>query len=166
MAKLNVTGMEQTIKSMEKMGQNVGPVVNDMLIAAGEVVAEGWRFSIAQHKHIQTGALFGSIKATPPKTVRGEKTVIVSPTGTDKYNRRKAVRNAEKGFVQNYGRNNMPGSHWADEADEKSASPAIDAMENVWDEFLQSGDAPKSNGIGNTPWMAGGITGAATYHQE
>lgn len=166
MAKLNVTGMEQTIKSLEQMGEHIGPVADAMLTAAGREVVKGWQYSAAKNKHFRTGALYDSIKMTPPKTARGERVVIVTPAGIDKYNRRKPVRNAEKGFVLNYGRDNMPGSHWVDEGDEMAEGPAVNAMETVFDDFIQTGEAPKDANAAAGPWVAGRSPGAATFHQE
>lgn len=166
MAKLNVTGIEQTIKSLEQMGEHIGPVADAMLTAAGKEVVKGWQFSAAKNNHFRTGAMYDSIKMTPPKTAKGERVVIVSPTGTDKHNRRKAVRNEEKGFVLNYGRENMPGSHWADEGDEMSEGPAVNAMETVFDDFIQTGKTPNGTATASGPWVVGRPSGAATFHQE
>lgn len=166
MARLDVTGMGDVIRSLAKMDENIGPAADAMLNAAGEVVVHGWQFAAAKRRHIQTGSMYDSIKASKPITKGDVRSIFVTPTGTDKHNRRKAVRNAEKGFVLNYGRNNMEASHWADEADEISEAPAQNAMLNVYDEFLKSGNAPEA-GYGSThTWRSGGEIGTATYHQR
>lgn len=165
MARLDVTGMQDALRSLARMGKEIGPTADAMLHAAGAVVTEGWQYSAAKNKHYRTGALYESIKTSKPKTINGVRSVYVSPTGTDKYNRIKAVRNAEKGFVLNYGRENMKASHWADEGDEISAKPAADAMLTVYDEFLETGRSPTANGGGETAWSYGGAIGTATYHQ-
>lgn len=166
MARFDVTGMQDVIRSLAQMGENIGPTADAMLHAAGEVVVQGWQFAAAKHQHIQTGAMYDSIKASKPKTRGDVRSIFVTPTGTDSYNRRKAVRNAEKGFVLNYGRNNMAASHWADEADETSEAPAQSAMLNVYDEFLESGKTPATESGNASPWSSGGVIGTATYHQR
>lgn len=168
MAKLNVTGMQQTIKSLEQMGEHIGPVADAMLNVAGKLVAEGWQYSIIKHEHYRTNALYKSIKASRPKTVKGIRQVTISPRGTDKYERTKPVRNAEKGFVLNYGRRNMKGSHWAEEASEETEEPAIEAMENVFDDWLWTEKLPEANAdwADSIAWVSSGNVGTATFHQE
>lgn len=166
MARFDVTGMQDVIRSLAQMGENIGPTADAMLHAAGTVVVQGWQYAAAKHRHIQTGAMYESIKASKPKTKGNVRSIYVTPTGTDNHNRRKAVRNAEKGFVLNYGRDNMDASHWADEADEMSEVQAQSAMMNVYDEFLESGKIHAVGSINNSPWISGGPIGTATYHQQ
>lgn len=163
MARFDVTGMEQAIKSLEKLGDGAAPVADAMLHAAGSVMVEGWQYSAAKHRHIRTGAMYDSIKATKPKIISGVRTIYVYPQGTDKQDRNKPVRNAEKAFVLNYGRNNMDADHWAEEAEDVSEAPAQEAMENVFDGFLLSGNVPPA--AGNGAYRSSGPIGAATFHQ-
>lgn len=145
MAKFNVTGLEERIRELDRMGQATGPVADAMLTVAGKLVAEGWQYSVLQHGHFDTGALFGSIKPSRPRTKGGIREITVSPRGTDSKDRT-PVRNAEKGFVLNYGRRNMAGSHWAEDATEMSEGPAIEAMENLFDDWIWTGNVPDSGG--------------------
>lgn len=165
MARFDVTGMQETIRDLIRMGEGVGPTADAMLDAAGSVMVQGWQFQAAKHGHIRTGAMYDSIKQSSPKTIKGVRQITVYPMGTDSYNRRKPVRNAEKGFVLNYGWSRRAGSHWAEEAEETSAEPAVDAMENVMDKFIQSIGGQQAGGAA-APWQSGGLTGGATFHQE
>lgn len=165
MARFNVQGIEQTIQALSKMGQDEGPVADAMLGVAGKLVAEGWQQSLDQHHKRRTGALYRSIKPSNPKTVDGVRAVVVAPTGTDEKNRKKPVRNAEKGFVLNYGRKNMRGSHWAEKAIKATEGPAQQAMEKVWDAWLENGELPPA-GSAMTASVTGVSGGGATYHQE
>lgn len=167
MARFNVTGMEQTIRSMARMGENVGPVADAMLHTAGKLVVEGWRYSLAKHGHVKTGALYDSIKASKPRTIGGVRAIIISPRGTDKKDRITPVRNAEKGFVLNYGRRNMAASHWAEEATKNSEEKALEAMENIWDEWYWGGPLPTAGDdwADYVLWGSGDPIGTATFHQ-
>lgn len=168
MAKLNVTGIEQTIKSLEQMGEHIGPVADAMLTVAGKLVAEGWQYSVIKHGHYRNHTLYKSIKPSKPKLVKGVKQVTVFPRGTDKIDRKTPVRNAEKGFVLNYGRRNLPASHWAEEATETTEEPAVEAMENVFDDWIWTGKLPDAKGdwADQIAYVSGGTAGTATFHQE
>lgn len=165
MARFDVTGMQDTIRELNRLGEEIGPTADAMLHAGGEVMVQGWQYQAAKHGHIRTGAMYDSIKQSSPKTIKGVRQITVYPMGTDSYNRRKPVRNAEKGFVLNYGWSRRAGSHWAEEAEETSAEPAVDAMENVMDKFIQSIGGEGAGGAA-MPWQSGGFTGGATFHQE
>lgn len=165
MARFDVTGMTETIRDLHRLGEGVGPTADAMLHAAGEVMVQGWQFQAARHGHIRTGAMYDSIKQTKPRTLKGVRQIIVYPMGKDSNGKNKPVRNAEKGFVLNYGWSRKAGTHWAEEAEENAAEPAQDAMESVMDKFIQSIGGQRSGGAA-TPWQTGGFTGGATYHQE
>lgn len=165
MARFDVTGMQDTIRELNRLGEGIGPTADAMLHAGGEVMVQGWQYQAAKHGHIRTGAMYDSIKQSKPRTLKGVRQITVYPMGTDSYNRRKPVRNAEKGFVLNYGWGRKAGTHWAEEAEETSAEPAVDAMETVMDRFIQSGENQSASGT-EAPWKSGGFTGGATYHQE
>ena len=77
-----------------------------------------------------TGALLASIKVSAVKEIDGGKRVEIYPNGKDKH----GVRNAEKGFVLNYGRSNMPARPWFTAANEKAADDVVSEMRRVWEE--------------------------------
>lgn len=74
--------------------------------------------------------LLASIKVSAVKEIDGGKRVEIYPNGKDKH----GVRNAEKGFVLNYGRSNMPARPWFTAANEKAADDVVSEMRRVWEE--------------------------------
>lgn len=142
MAVFNVTGMRETIVSLHKMEKDTTAVADAMVSTAAAIVAESWRYQIAAHGHVDTGALFDSIKPGKPKNVGGNRGVVVFPRGKDKKGRTKPVTNAEKGMIANYGREHQSGTHWRDKADKAAEDPAVEAMENIFDEWLWTGNLP------------------------
>lgn len=132
MAKLNVTGMEQAIRSLEQMGESADQAAERMLAAGAEVVRWEWQKAIKQEDLIDTGAMFGSVRPTKIREKDGAKMADVYPQGTDE----NGTRNAEKAFVANYGRRHQQATHFAEHADEAAEAPAQTAMMAVWDGFI------------------------------
>ena len=106
--------------------------VPEMLKTGGEVIKNAFQ---AETKKLNntgrgTGDLTASIKVSAVKERNGGKYVDIAPTGKDRH----GVRNAEKGFVLNYGRSNMPARPWFTAANEKAADEATAEMRRVWEE--------------------------------
>ena len=139
MARLNVTGLDETIEQMKRMGQLTGQVADAMILTGAEVIREHWVASAQSHGHVDTGDMIASIRyAKQPKDVGGMRILDVYPQGKDE----KDVRNAEKAFVLNYGSSSIKASHWVKEANESGESPAGLAMIRIWDEFIKTGRVP------------------------
>lgn len=133
MARFDTSGIQEIISEMQKMGQDVGPVAEEMCMAAVEEIRNAWRQSAEEHGLRDTGALIDSIGFGPsPVRAGGILYNDVYPMGTDS----KGTRNAEKAFILHYGKSTFPGTHWIDDADEKSAAPVQARIEEIWDRFL------------------------------
>ena len=120
MAKFNVVGLDDVQEAMLRQDAIVEEAVPEMLKAGGAVM----------QKAQQEGALLASIKVSAVKEIDGGKRVEIYPNGKDKH----GVRNAEKGFVLNYGRSNMPARPWFTAANEKAADDVVSEMRRVWEE--------------------------------
>lgn len=132
MAQFRVEGIETVIKAMHRMGNATGPVADEMLSAAAEIVVGAWQASIQSHGHIDTGAMFRSVKPTPAKTQGDTRVLSVYPQGSDK----RGIRNAEKAFIANFGRTHQRGTGFVQEAEKNAEGPAQEAMINIWDAFI------------------------------
>ena len=140
MAKLKVDGLEMVVSDMIRMGQMVGPVADEMLIAGAGQMKTDWQDSITLFGHEDTGTMRKSVKPTKIKALgNSEKQIYVYPQGVDKNNQKKPRRNAEKAFVLHYGRSNMNGSHFVAKAETDGEPKARAAMEARWDQFLENG---------------------------
>lgn len=132
MAKFTVTGLDDVQEAMLRRDKATMEAVPEMLKAGGEVIKNAFQ---AETKKLNstgrgTGDLTASIKVSAVKERNGGKYVDIAPTGTDRH----GVRNAEKGFVLNYGRSNMPARPWFTTANEKAADEATAEMRRVWEE--------------------------------
>lgn len=132
MAKFEVTGLDDIQEAMLRRDKATMEAVPEMLKAGGEVIRRAFQEETQKLNSTGrgTGALAASMKASTVKEKDGAKFVDVAPTGTGKH----GVRNAEKGFVLNYGRSNMPARPWFTAAIEKAQGEALSEMRRVWEE--------------------------------
>lgn len=133
MARFDTTGLDDLISQMQKMGEAVGPVADEMLDTAAGIIRDQWKSTAKAHGYEDTGAMIRSVDFT----VKGSAQALyrdVYPQGKDS----KGVSNAEKAFILHYGKKNMPGSYWVDEAETKAGPDAIEACQEIWDRFLAS----------------------------
>lgn len=132
MAKFNVVGLDDVQEAMLRQDAIVEEAVPEMLKAGGAVMQKAQQEEIKTrfNSRRSTGALLASIKVSAVKEIDGGKRVEIYPNGKDKH----GVRNAEKGFVLNYGRSNMPARPWFTAANEKAADDVVSEMRRVWEE--------------------------------
>ena len=133
MARFDTRGLDELVNEMQRLGQDEGPVVDEMLDTAAGIIRDQWRETAREHGHIDTGAMIDSVDFT----VKGNARALfrdIYPQGSDS----KGVRNAEKAFILHYGKHNMPGDYWVDDAERKAGPEAIEACQNIWDRFLKS----------------------------
>lgn len=138
MARFETEGIDEIIDALVRMGEESGPIADEMLMVAAEEVKTSWQIAAGLHGHRVTGDLISSIGyPRAPKTISGIRTIDIYPQGKD----RKGVRNAEKAFILHYGTSKNPGSRWIDDADKESGPRVQRAMEAVFDKhFEKKGD--------------------------
>lgn len=135
MARFDVSGLDETIEEMKRLGQMTGQTDDAMLMAGAEEVRKAWRQSAEEHRHRDTGDMIASIGfARKPKEIGSIRSIDIYPQGKDKRN----IRNAEKAFILHYGTTKIRGSRWVDDADKISEQTVVPAMIRVWEQFLQN----------------------------
>ena len=135
MARFDVSGLDETIEEMKRLGQMTGRTADAMLMAGSDEVRKAWKRSAEEHRHRDTGDMIASIGfARKPKAIGSIRTIDIYPQGKDKRN----IRNAEKAFILHYGTTKIRGSRWVDDADKISEQTVVPAMIRVWEQFLQN----------------------------
>jgi hypothetical protein len=134
MASFDTSGLDDLINEMQRLGQEEGPVVDEMLDAGAAIIRDHWKETATKHGYIDTGAMVDSVDFPVKGNVRALYRDIY-PQGKDA----KGVRNAQKAFILHYGKHNMPGSYWVDEAETKAGPEVTEACQAIWDRFLKSG---------------------------
>ena len=64
MAKMDTSGLDELIREMQRLGQDEGPVVDEMLDTAAGIIREQWRETAKRHGHVDTGAMVVSVDFT------------------------------------------------------------------------------------------------------
>ena len=165
MAKFNAQGIEGLELSLEQFAQIPDAVVEEMLMAGGEVVVEAHKRSIETLGLVDTRKLKDSIKAHSKVGTRDgvrKRYVLVYPAGkrgtrkrkeiTKTYKRSKHgrtytiggdivdVTNNEVGFVHEFGAptRGIPARQWMRTANETSAEATTAAEFEVYDKWAKS----------------------------
>lgn len=131
MAKFNMTGFNDVEKAIIQRRVNVTKAVPKMLNAGADALVKGQK---AQAESMfsgdrSTGDLAASIGKGEISGGDTESFIEVWPQGKDRH----GVRNATKGFVQQYGRSNMPARPWMTSANEKYSGQVHKAMRDEWE---------------------------------
>lgn len=133
MARFDVTGLDDVIKSVARLGEEGKAVGDEMLLEAAEEVKQAWKQSATMHQLKDTGDMIASINyPRTPKTAGDVRSIDIYPQGKN----RKGVRTAEVAFIQHYGSSKIPATHWVDDADEAAGPRVKEAMERVFNNFI------------------------------
>jgi HK97 gp10 family phage protein len=141
MAKFDCTGLEEVERQLLLRSEAAVKAVPLMLEAGAKVLIaaqqeEAKKLNISGRSK---GALAASIKADKVKGAETSRYIEIYPHGVDRSHTRAGVRNAEKGFVLEYGRSNMPARPWMSAANEKAANDVVSAELEVWEKVNNEG---------------------------
>lgn len=140
MPDFSITGIDELANEVIRMGEATGDMARKMLEAGAKELEESWKIAIRKHRHIQSGDMIKSVKATEIKENDGALSVEVFPQGKSREKGRKnQVPNAEKAFHLHYGWKGKDGTHFVDEVEEGGGTLAEDAMTKVFEEYMKGG---------------------------
>ena len=129
MASFTVTGFEDIEKMLLGESEKIKKVAPKMLKAGADVLVKAQKRQIENFGVVDTAELKNSIKATKPKSKNGTHTIEVYPQGKDS----NGTKNAEKGFIAEYGNSKTPPRPWLSTAHEQSEQDVHNAMLEVWE---------------------------------
>lgn len=128
-----VEGFDRFTASLDKLAALPPATMGEMLTAGGEEIKKAHQDKLDQYGAVDTGKLRDSIKVSKPNTSAGY--VEIRPTGTRKSGR-KTVRNEEIGYITEYGKKGEPARPWMREGNADSEDKAVDAAQNVFNNYL------------------------------
>lgn len=137
MAQLTINGLDSLMDDLEAVAELPDSVASEMLNKQADVVVKAQKSQISSIGLVDTGMLKRSIrKSDSIKKTGSSRSMEVYPDGT----RPNGVRNAEVGFIHEYGAKNkhIPAKKWMQQANESCAEKAAEAAREVYDEFLKS----------------------------
>lgn len=139
MANFNLIGLDDVIKDLNREATRAERLAPKMLEAGAKVIVKAQkrraeemirsgRLRLYGNDSRSTGNFLKSIKATPIRGSGANAHVDVYPQGKDE----KGVRNAEKGFLAEYGTSHMPSYPWMKIACEEAMPEATEKMQEIW----------------------------------
>ena len=131
MATFNVVGFDEVEKAMLRRTAAAQKAVPAMLEAGAEVLVKEQKKQVLAmlSSDRSTGDLEKSIQRGKVQGDDTEKYIEVYPQGKN----HRGERNATVGFVQEYGRTNMPARPWMTTANELAADAVHEAMAKEWE---------------------------------
>lgn len=130
MADFNTIGFEEIEKELLRDSEKAKEMIPRMLKAGAEVLVEAQKKEAKNLEVEDSGDLIRSIKASDAKESGLETVVVVSPTGKN----HQGVRNAEVGFVNEYGTSKQAARPWMETANIKSENAVHLTMQKIWEE--------------------------------
>lgn len=131
MASFNLVGLNDIEKQFLRESEVVSEAVPKMLEAGAEVLVNAQKQEAKALQVEDKGDLIKSIKAGKVKKTDLEATISVYPSGKNS----KGIRNAEVGFVNEYGTSRQSARPWMESANEKSSEAVSQAMLDKWEEL-------------------------------
>ena len=135
MAYLKWSGLDETYREMARMQETAGETAQRMLEAGSRECILAWQTAIGMFGHGQPGESGRSTgemqRAVGVKfvTKKGRRSAEIYPLGKNS----RGVRYAEIAFILHYGRSNMKGDRFVDEADRIAEENAVPVMVEIWE---------------------------------
>lgn len=139
MARFEFSGIDELSLSLKEVAELPDEVIDAMLDARADVVVAAQQQAAKRMLKGQyvTGETARSIKKGKPKLRDGQRVLYVTPTGSRKRGKAKAVRNAEITFINEYGTRKIPARNFIRTANESCADVATAAEFEVYSRYLE-----------------------------
>lgn len=136
MARFSTDGIAAFSTDIEKLGEDMDIVLDEMLNAEADVIIPSQQKTAMEMGVYRTGATAASISRGKPKQTKSGKAIYVYPRGSVKRGKTQ-IRTAEIAFLNEFGTKTQPARPFIRRANEKSAEAAVEAAEKVYDEHLK-----------------------------
>ena len=134
MARIEISGLLEEIGSMAKLAEIPDRVIDGMLNAQSEVVINAQKRTGLRMGVHRTGVTLGSIKAGKIKHGKDGAYVDVYPQGKNA----DGNRNAEVGFINEYGKRGQAARPFINTANEESVGETTEAAANILHDWQES----------------------------
>ena len=138
MASVEISGMGETILSMEQVAELSGTgVLDEMLEAEAEIVAKQQQSTARSMGVVDTGETARSVTSSSPKEGEDGRECYVYFSGS-RTRFGTTTRNSEIAFINEYGKTGQAARPFVQTANAKAESRAVQAAEDVYDSYLRS----------------------------
>ena len=135
---LTWSGLDEVYREMQREGETVGETAQKMLEVGGQECVKAWKLAIGMHGDSgegisgrATGEMMNAVGIKFKKIkMNGMRTAEIYPLGKNK----RGVRYAMIAFILHYGRSNMKGDRFVDDAERIAEEEAVPAMINIWEQ--------------------------------
>lgn len=137
MARFEVDGLDALTDDLAELAKLPDSVVDGMLNAEADVLVAEQRKTAEQMlrgRGYETGTTARSIKKGKIKKSGNDRTLYITPTGTNA----RGTRNAEVAFINEYGKKGQPARPFIRTANERAGDRAVEAGEKVLNAYLDS----------------------------
>ena len=140
---IDTMGLDSLILDFDEISKIDDDTMDRMLEAGGEVIKKAHEEKIRELFASRTGHLGGS-PTVKKKHTGSKRYVVIYPEGSHHTYRARGKKgggggvatNADVGFVHEFGGHGNYPAQWMRTANEQHASEAVDAMQAVYDQFL------------------------------
>lgn len=129
--KMTFNGNDAAEKMLSDLANIPSDVKKDMLEKGSQVVVKAHKESIISVGLVKTGAMRDSIAPGKYQNTDDGGEIDVYPHGKDE----NGTRNAEKGYINEYGSSRHEAKHWMQSANDKCEDAAVDAMAEVYGKY-------------------------------
>lgn len=134
MGTITTKGVETLIEGLGDLASIPDGVIDEMLNAEADVIVSAQQASARTMGVYNTGTTARSIKKGKTKKTATEKSITVSPQGTNA----KGNRNATVAFINEYGKKGQRARPFIQTANKKAEQEAVGAGEKVYKAYLDS----------------------------
>ncbi len=161
MATMETSDLEALALDLYELAQIPDDVVDNMLLAGGEIIAKGHQAELQSLGLVNTGRLKGAVQIHKKMRTATQRYVLIYPYGTHHtYHARsgtytkmnwgrtggtrskgggdRAATNNDVGFVHELGGHGNRATQWMRVANEKHIDKAVEAEFRVYDQYLTS----------------------------
>lgn len=137
MATIDIGDLEALCMDMKELANIPISVIDEMLNAEADIIIEAQKKSAVSMGVQDTGLSISSIGKGKPSTTIDGRVISVYPRGTRTRNGI-TTRNGEIAFINEFGKRGQPARPFIATANEQNADKAIDAAEQVYNNYLKT----------------------------
>ena len=137
MGKIDFSDLEALRLSFKEIADLPDEVIDEMLNAEADIIVDAQKQSAREYQIHDTGLEIESIGKSKVKTSVDGKCIHVYPQGS-RTRGGITTRNAEIGFIAEFGKHGVDARPFIRDANEKAADQAVDAAAKIYDRYLSS----------------------------